>query len=134
MRKRRIRGMIVGVGIDCIEVARLAAHVGESGGLLEKVFTAEERAYCVARHDPAQHFAARFAAKEAFFKALGTGWSGGLAWHEVEIVNEENGQPRLVVHGAVAAEVAARRIARMHVSLAHVKELACAVVILEAAD
>ncbi|MCX7847182.1 MAG: holo-ACP synthase [bacterium] len=123
--------MVFGVGIDCIEVARIAARIGGEEGLVEKVFTAGERAYCAARHDPAQHFAARFAAKEALFKALGTGWGGGMRWQEVEVVNEENGRPRLELRGQVAAFATEQGITRVHVSLTHVKELACAVVVLE---
>lgn len=125
--------MIFGIGIDCIEVARIEARVREGDVFVEKLFTARERAYCAARHHPAQHYAARFAAKEALFKALGTGWRGGLAWQEVEIVNEENGRPRLEVSGSVAEFAARQGIARMHVSLTHVRELACAMVVLETA-
>lgn len=123
--------MMFGIGIDCIEVARIEANVREDGAFAWKVFTAGEREYCAARHHPAQHYAARFAAKEALFKALGTGWSGGMAWQEIEIENEENGRPRLKVSGAVAAFAEQHGITRMHVSLAHVRELACAFVVLE---
>jgi len=123
--------MIFGIGIDCIEVARVEANVRDDGAFVAKVFTPAERAYCTARHHPAQHFAARFAAKEALFKALGTGWSGGMAWQETEIDHDANGRPRLKVSGAVADYVARQGVTRMHVSLTHVREIACAVVVLE---
>jgi len=123
--------MIYGIGIDCIEVARMEENVRDDGAFAAKVFTAREREYCMARHHPAQHFAARFAAKEALFKALGTGWSGGMAWEEIEIEHDAGGRPRLKVSGAVGEYVVRQGITRMHVSLTHVRELACAVVVLE---
>ncbi len=123
--------MIFGVGIDCIEVARMAANVAGESAFAAKVFTVRERAYCMARHDPAQHFAARFAAKEAVFKALGTGWSGGMAWQEIEIVHDEGGRPRVEVSGAVAEYVARHGITRIHVSLTHTREVACAFAVAE---
>lgn len=123
--------MVFGIGMDCIEVARIEARVSEDSTFAGKIFTPREREYCAGRHHPAQHYAARFAAKEALFKALGTGWSGGMAFHEVEVLNDDNGRPCLVLSGAVRAFAAHHAIARMHVSLTHVRELACAVVVLE---
>jgi len=98
----------------------------------ERVFTERERAYCDARGaSSTQHYAARFAAKEAAFKALRTGWSGGLSWHHVEVVSEENGAPLLLLH-----EHARRLFEQMgatdaHLSLSHTSEHAVAQVIFE---
>jgi holo-[acyl-carrier protein] synthase len=126
--------LIFGVGTDIIEVLRVEEKLLRTGGLKDKLFTATEIAYCEAKHRPAQHFAARFAAKEAFLKAMGTGWSGGHKFSEIEIVNDALGKPGVVVHGKVGEFCAAHGITGMHVSLSHIKDLAEAVVVLEKAS
>jgi len=126
--------LIFGVGTDIIEVQRVEEKLLRTGGLKAKLFTATETAYCEAKHRPAQHFAARFAAKEAFLKAMGTGWSGGHKFSEIEIVNDALGKPEVVVHGKVGEFCAAHGITGMHVSLSHIKDLAEAVVVLEKAS
>ncbi len=123
--------MIFGLGMDIIEVSRVSRSLSRTAGLRDRVFTAAEIAYCESKYRSAEHFAARFAAKEAFFKALGTGWRGGLRFDEIEIVNDERGRPSVVVHGRVKEFCEAHRIAGMHVSLSHLKETAAAVVVLE---
>ena len=123
--------MIFGVGTDIIEVDRVEQKLARTEGLKGKVFTETERAYCESKHRPALHYAARFAAKEAFLKAMGTGWSGGHKFDEIEIVNDPLGKPELFVHGTVREFCGARGITRMSVSLSHVKEMATAVIVLE---
>jgi holo-[acyl-carrier protein] synthase len=95
---------------------------------LEKIFTPSEIAYCEGKAHPAQHFAARFAAKEALSKALATGWSGTFRWKDVEVVNDPSGRPRLIPHGTL---VDALGDATVHVSLSHSDSQVVAVVVLE---
>ena len=99
----------------------------------ERVFTAPERAYCDSRGEAAsaQHYAARFAAKEAALKALGTGWSGGVAWQDVEVVSREGGAPSLLFHAAAAELFRRSGATRAHLSLSHTVAHAVAQVILE---
>ena len=123
--------MIFGVGIDHIEVARVAQKLAATAGLKERLFTPDEIAYCQSQHQGDKNFAARFAAKEAFFKALGTGWRDGMAFTEIEIVHDELGKPACHVTGKVKNTIDEIRITAIHVSLTHVKDLAGAVVILE---
>ena len=99
----------------------------------ERVFTETERAYCDARGPAAaaQHYAARFAAKEAAFKALGTGWSGGLSWHHVEIISRDSGAPALLLHGLARELFEASGATHTHLSLSHTNEHAVAQVVFE---
>lgn len=123
--------MIFGVGTDIIEVERVEEKLLRTAGLRAKLFTATEMAYCDAKHRPALHYAARFAAKEAFLKAMGTGWTGGHKFSDIEVVNNTMGKPELFVHGKVAEFCAAHAITGMQVSLSHIKDLAKAIVVLE---
>jgi holo-[acyl-carrier protein] synthase len=120
--------MIDGLGIDIEEVARFAVLLQRWGrSFTEKIFSAGEIAYCEAKHSPQQHFAARFAAKEAFAKALGTGWRGQFAWKDVEIVNDEQGKPALRFHDTLSRHMSDRRV---EVSLSHTKQYVAAVVLI----
>ncbi len=124
--------MIVGIGVDLTPIARMAQALDRHEGRFEaKLFTPGERADCLA-HGPtnaAQHYAARFAAKEAACKACPS--LRGQEWHDVEIVREADGRPRLRLHGA-AAEAAARvGVQHMHVTLTHAADAAIAVVVAE---
>jgi holo-[acyl-carrier protein] synthase len=123
--------LIFGVGTDIIEVQRVEEKLLRTGGLKTKLFTPTEIAYCDSKHRPALHYAARFAAKEAFLKAMGTGWSGGHKFSEIEVVNNALGKPELFVHGKVSEFCASHGITGMEVSLSHIKELAKAIVVLE---
>ncbi len=123
--------MILGTGIDMIEVERVASRVGRDSGFREMVFSIQEIEYCESKAAPFQHYAARFAAKEAFLKAIGRGWDSGLALYEIEIVNEENGKPRLRLSGNTAITLASLEIRQVHISLSHLKTYATAIVILE---
>jgi holo-[acyl-carrier protein] synthase len=122
--------MIVGLGIDLCQVSRMSTALGRhEGRFAARVFTEAERAYCEKRAEPAQHYAARFAAKEALLKALAV--PPGLSWHEIEVQAGDNGAPRLVLHGEAARAAARLRVARLHLSLTHSGDQAAAVVIAE---
>ena len=125
--------MVLGLGIDLMETERLATALSRTQGFEERVFTPEEIAFCAARKDRVQALAARFAAKEACLKALGTGWSAGLGFRQVEVVRDGEGPPTLRLHGAAAERAAALGVTRIHVSLTHQPGAAAAVVVLEGA-
>jgi holo-[acyl-carrier protein] synthase len=124
--------MIVGTGVDLERVDRIRAAIERHGKrFLDRVFTPGEIAYVEARIRRWESYAARFAAKEAAMKALGTGWDHGVRWVDVEIVREEGGRPELRFHGK-AAEIAAKLGCRStNVSLSHTSDNAIAQVILE---
>jgi holo-[acyl-carrier protein] synthase len=124
--------MIIGTGIDIVEVERIAAAIERFGErFLARIYTAEERRYCEARAHRIERFAARFAAKEAGMKALGTGLSRGVSWVDVQVGREPGGRPVLAFAGK-AAEVAAQMgVARVALSLSHTAGHAVAQVILE---
>jgi holo-[acyl-carrier protein] synthase len=123
--------MIIGTGIDIIEVERIALRVGRDNGFKEFVFSKDEMSYCDAKASPFEHYAARFAAKEAFLKAVGRGWDSGLQWNEIEIVNETKGKPAIRIRGLTEKMLAPMGIRTIHVSLSHLKSMATAIVILE---
>ncbi len=124
--------MLVGIGIDVVEIARVRRLVERWGArFLDRVFTAEEVAYAARRRDPAEHLAARFAAKEATLKALGTGLSLGVRWREMEVRRPRGERPTLLLSGRTAALGAARGVRRLHVSLTHDAGLALAQVLAE---
>jgi len=124
--------VIVGLGIDVVEVARLADALRRHGDrFVDRVFTGVERAACDPRADRVLALAARFAAKEACLKALGTGWAEGLGFRDVEVVREGNRPPRLVLRGAAARRAEVLGVIRSHVSLTHQPGMAAAVVVLE---
>jgi len=125
--------MILGIGTDLAEVARIDQSIKRYGDrFLRRVYTERERAYALSKANSAERFAARFAAKEAGMKAIGTGWNRGVTWQDFEVANEPSGRPTLRLQGV------ARRIAEqlgmtsISISLTHTKELAFAIVILEA--
>lgn len=118
---------IHGIGIDVVEVERIATAIARHGeSFLSRLFTAAERDYCTAQANPALHFAARFAAKEAASKALGTGIGGHAAWTELEVTRDANGAPKLVLHGAAATFADAHGITEVQISLSHANEYAAA--------
>ena len=124
--------MIVGTGVDIAEVKRIQAAVSRFGErFLKRVFTPAELRYCMAKPNAAERLAARFAAKEAGMKAIGTGLRLGVTWQDVEVLRMPGPRPMLEFHGK-AAEFAARLgCKRTHLSLSHTKEQAIAHVILE---
>lgn len=117
--------------MDMIEVERVAAKIGKESGFREMVFTKKEIEYCETKANKFEHYAARFAAKEAFFKALGTGWMNGTAFNEVEISNDGKGKPVLHLLGETALSIAGMNFQNISVSLSHLKTIASAVVIIE---
>ena len=123
--------MIAGLGTDMIEVDRVAHKIGRDAGFRELVFSIREIDYCESKTNKYEHYAARFAAKEAFFKALGTGWLNGTAFNEVEIAHDEKGKPLVNLLGETAVTIAALKYGTISVSLAHLKTIACATVIIE---
>jgi holo-[acyl-carrier protein] synthase len=124
--------MIVGTGIDIAEVRRIAESMQRFGDrFLRRVFTEAEIRYCDSKANRAERYAARFAAKEAAMKALGTGWSRGVRWRDLEVTRQPGGRPTLAFHGK-AAEFAARLgVKHVALSLSHTSEQAIAQVILE---
>ena len=126
--------MITGIGTDIVEVERIARLWRDKAeAFAARVFTDAELAYCLARPHSEQHLAARFAAKEAALKALGTGWAKGLGFDEIEVVRDEtSGAPILRFHGKALEAIRACGVQHSHVSLSHTAKLATATVILEA--
>jgi holo-[acyl-carrier protein] synthase len=124
--------MIVGTGIDIAEVSRIRDSIGRFGErFVRRVFTEGEIRYCDAKANRTERYAARFAAKEAAMKALGTGWNHGIRWRDIEVVRQPGSRPTIVFHGK-AAEVAARLGAKnVALSLSHTADTAIAQVILE---
>jgi holo-[acyl-carrier protein] synthase len=124
--------VIVGIGVDLVAVARLESALGAWGARLERrLFTEAEAAFCRAQRASAAAFAARFAAKEAFAKALGTGVTAGLRWPEIEVTRDAAGRPGLALHGAAERAARARGVRGAHLSLSHDRGAAVAVVVLE---
>ncbi len=128
--------MILGIGCDFADDARIADIIARrEEGFLQRVFTETERTYCSARVNPAPHYAARFAAKEALFKALGTGWAQGVSWLDAEVTNLPSGEPQLTLRGAAAdilqKKCAPGTTARVLLSLSHAGEMSMAMVVLE---
>ena len=124
--------MIISIGIDIIEVARVREVLLRTPRFIERVYTSSERAYCESRGAvSAQHYAARFAAKEATLKALGTGWSGGVAWQDIEINALSGGAPLLIFRGRVRELYEQSGATAAHLSMSHTSEHAIAGVILE---
>jgi holo-[acyl-carrier protein] synthase len=123
--------VIFGIGTDIIEIKRVEKLVARGGQYLETIFTESEMDYCEARARKQEHYAARYAAKEAVLKALGTGWRGGLAYSDIEIIHEESGRPVVSVRGEVRKFFDQHQIRKTSISLSHTKEIAIAVVILE---
>jgi holo-[acyl-carrier protein] synthase len=121
-----------GIGIDVVQVERIRGSLERFGARFEaRVFTAPELEYCRRHKDPLPHLAARFAAKEAVFKAIGTGLAGGVGWKDAEVIQPGGRQPRLELHG-VAAQVFGRLGGnRVHLSLAHDAGVAVACVVIE---
>jgi holo-[acyl-carrier protein] synthase len=127
--------MIVGTGVDIVETARVGYALQKHGERFAKrVCTPAELAYCEKFKNPAERLAARFAAKEAAFKALGTGWREGIRWVDVEITHSRSGKPELILRGR-AEEIARRMgVTRTAVSISHSDRYVVAQVIFEADD
>lgn len=118
--------MVLGIGTDIVETSRIAKAIDKEKGFRELVFSKDEITYCESKTNKYEHYAARFAAKEAFFKAIGTGWKEGTSFREVEIANNDAGKPEMMLRGETARTVGDIKIL---VSLSHIKDLALAMVI-----
>lgn len=126
--------MIVAIGVDMAPVARFADLLARAAErTYARLCTPHEAAYCRSRAHPAQALAARFAAKEAVMKCLGTGWASGLGFAQIEVVRAASGAVALQLHGAAAERAAALGIDRWHLSLTHTEALATAFVVAERA-
>ena len=124
--------MIAGIGIDLIEVARIREAIEKYGErFLRRIYTAVEIEYCSSKKNAAIHYAGRFAAKEAAFKAIERGWMGDISWKEIEIYNEPSGAPRIVFYGKALELIQDKKITRSFVTISHIEEHATAAVVLE---
>lgn len=123
--------MIQGIGVDILEINRMEKILARDTRFIQRVFTDEEIAYCDAKARKSQHYAARFTAKEAFFKAMGSGWRNGLSWKEVWVDNDELGKPEIRINGGTRHHFQKRGFRRIHISVSHTREYATAVVIIE---
>ena len=122
----------LGLGIDLVEVGRIRDMLTKHGDRFKaRTFTPGEIAYCDSCADPAMHYAARFAAKEAAAKAIGTGlWAQGVDWKDIEVVRESSGKPTLHLHGSARGHAEQQGVTSLLISLTHTRDLAMAQVIL----
>jgi holo-[acyl-carrier protein] synthase len=120
---------IRGIGVDVVDVQRMKSMLLEQGDAFAgRVFTEAEIAYCRSRKNPHEHFAARFAAKEAVSKAMQKGWSGEFRWKDVEVMNEATGAPKVVLYGELARLLGETKV---HLSLSHTENTVVAFSIIE---
>lgn len=123
---------IAGIGTDIVRVERFRKFLTAGKlAIIERIFTGDERAYALSKNDPATHLAARFAAKEAFLKALGLGLRDGISWQDMQIRNDALGKPSLTFSGRAAELVAARGLTRVQLSYSHERDYAVAMVTVE---
>jgi holo-[acyl-carrier protein] synthase len=126
---------IIGIGTDIVECLRIAQMIERHGELfIQRVYTQHEIQYCQSRKQATQHFAGRWAAKEAVLKALGTGWRRGISWRDVEIRNEPGGAPTVALRGGARDVVENLGIARMLISISHCRSHATAYALAEGRD
>lgn len=124
--------MIKGLGTDTIEIERIArVYRRYENRFLDRIFAPEEQAYALRYKDPVPRLAARFAAKEACMKALGTGWNFGVRWRDIVVVNEKGGKPGLTLHGKAKTFFEQLSGERIHLSITHTRDHATAIVIFE---
>jgi holo-[acyl-carrier protein] synthase len=124
---RHVTGTIYGIGTDITECVRIAQMIEKHGELfLTRVYTQAEIAYCSARKAATQHYAGRWAAKEAALKAIGTGWSRGIHWTDIEVVNAVGGKPSIVIGGEARQICQQRDIAEVLISISHCRNYAVA--------
>jgi holo-[acyl-carrier protein] synthase len=124
--------MILGTGVDIVEVPRMAASIARFGErFLKRVFTEAEILYCDSKTNRIERYAARFAAKEAGMKAIGTGWRGGISWRDIEVRREKGGRPILAYAGKAADFAARLGVRRAWLSISHTEQYAIAEVVVE---
>ncbi len=122
--------MIFGLGTDMVEISRIQKAIEKNPRFLQKVYTEKEIAYCQRKRNPWQSFAARFAAKEAVSKAMGTGL-GKIGLTDIEVENQSSGQPKIVLYGAAKDFAREKGLGRVHISLSHSEAYAIATAIIE---
>ena len=123
--------MIFGTGIDIIETERVAEKISKEDGFREYVYSTEEIEYCETKAHKHEHYAARFAAKEALVKALGKGFAAGIALNEASVMHDESGKPGFVFSNKSAEFILSQSFSGIHLTISHIKSLACAMVIIE---
>lgn len=123
--------MIFGTGIDMIETERVAEKIAKENGFREYLFTPDEITYCESKTFKFEHYAARFAAKEALLKALGTGFAGGVTLNEVEVIHADSGKPEFNFIRETALLIASKNFKQIHLTISHLKHIACAMVVIE---
>lgn len=118
---------VIGIGTDIVECLRIAQMIERHGELfLNRVYTTDEIAYCSARKAATQHYAGRWAAKEAALKALGTGWARGIKWRDIEVRNDAAGKPEIALHGGALEESQRKGIREILISISHCRSHATA--------
>ena len=123
--------MVIGTGVDIIDIPRIKKMIEKDTRFVEKVFTPVEIDYCRSKYRKEVHYAARFAAKEAFFKALGTGWRDGMKWTDISVENDELGKPGIKLEDITLEKFHSLGGDHIHLSISHTKEYAVAFVIIE---
>jgi holo-[acyl-carrier protein] synthase len=123
--------MISGIGIDLIETERVGDKIAKETGFREYIFSAAEITFCESKANKTEHYAARFAGKEAFLKAMGTGLGGGFTLNEIEILPDSAGKPELYFMGSTAEAIEEKGKFKFHITLTHLKNIACAMVVIE---
>lgn len=122
--------MIIGTGIDIIEIDSIGSEIKRKT-FINRTFCPSEIEYCNNKPDSAQHFAARFAAKESAMKALGCGWSNGVQWRDIEVVKENGKPPTIVLHNKARELAEEKKVSKVWLSLSHCDRYATAMVIME---
>jgi holo-[acyl-carrier protein] synthase len=126
---------IIGIGTDIIECLRIAQMIERHGDLfINRVYTAHEIQYCQSRKQSTQHYAGRWAAKEAILKALGTGWRKGISWRDIEVRNEPGGRPVVALRGGARDVIEQLGITEMLISISHCRSHATAYALAQGAD
>jgi len=123
--------MIRGTGVDIIEISRIKSAIERDDKFINKIFTVNEIKYCESKAKKAQHYAARFASKEAFFKAIGTGWRNGMSWTDIDINNDSLGKPEIKLSGETLLFFNKLKLKSISLSISHSKEYAVGFVIIE---
>jgi holo-[acyl-carrier protein] synthase len=122
--------LILGIGTDIFEIERMKIRLEKQPSFIEGIFTENEINYCNQFKNKAQRFAARYAAKEAFLKALGTGWRNGITFKDIEIINDSLGKPEIFLSGEAKQIADKLEVAAIHLSMSHTEKLANAFVII----
>ncbi len=124
--------MIIGIGIDIIEVSRIERLIHLYGKhFLHRIFTEDERKYCSSKHNSSVHYSGKFAGKESVLKALGTGLSKNIRWKDIEIISEKSGQPYVKIYGNARKILQNLGEVKIHISISHTRKHASAITIIE---